>query len=748
MPAQTKEFFEFGPYRIEKTERLLMRGTQAVFLPPKAVELLLVLLESSGHVVTKEELMQRVWANTFVQEVNLSRNIFHLRKALEETDGAKFIETIPRRGYRFVAPVKQTYDDGVSVMAHERSSSRIVVQEEIEIDAPRRDVVTKDVGTGQTRPAWLAVVIAAPIVLLGLVLATGIWYSHRFARSAASAPPSFQAMQIRRLTDSGKVRCPALSPDGKMLAYVLNDNNVASIRMRNIETGSEIQVAKPTATSLDGLMFSPDGGHLFYQAGEQGRGMIYRIPVFGGSPSKVASDVPSHFDISPDGNQLAFIRHKAEKAEDVLTVCDVNGANERTIKARSGRYYYNTWGVAPAWSPDGKTLVASAGEYKSEEKKDDDRIQYYVAVRIADGAETSIQSPKWHAVDRVSWLADGTGLIVLVQEKPSAPFQIWRLEYPGGAAQRITNDLQNYIWMSLTADTTLMAVMQDAVFCNIFVGPSDNPTNARQLAFAPNSKDGFYGLTWTSDGRIVYAATEGERSNLWIMNADGSKPEQLTFDDEFSNTHPTITPDGRQVLFISDRNDDRQIWKINIDGSRLEQVTKGERVFWMSLSPDGRWLLVSKGSHPFLSGSLWKLPFADASGPAVKITDLAATKPVVSPDGNHVAFGFYDQEEKTKSPWKIGVLPMNGGGPLRKFDVAAFRQIVQWAPDSKGFIYIQNTINVSNVWLQPIDGRPAKQISDFKTERLVNLAWSPDGKQLALARGGYTNDAFLVSHFR
>jgi len=144
MNQQTRHFYEFGEYRIEKTDRLLTRRGEVVPLPPKAVDLLFVLLENNKHVVTKAELMELVWADSFVEEANLSRNVFLLRKAFGEGDtkSGKFIETIPRRGYRFTAEVAET--DGhetVEITAQERTRSHIVIEEEYEVEetVPRRD---------------------------------------------------------------------------------------------------------------------------------------------------------------------------------------------------------------------------------------------------------------------------------------------------------------------------------------------------------------------------------------------------------------------------------------------------------------------------------------------------------------------------------------------------------------------------------------------------------------------------------
>lgn len=108
---QGKQFYEFGPFRIEEHERLLRRGQEVVALPPKAAELLLALVERHGEAVRKEELLDVVWRGTFVEENSLAQNVYLLRKALGDHPGAHYIDTIPRRGYRFIAPVRTIRED-------------------------------------------------------------------------------------------------------------------------------------------------------------------------------------------------------------------------------------------------------------------------------------------------------------------------------------------------------------------------------------------------------------------------------------------------------------------------------------------------------------------------------------------------------------------------------------------------------------------------------------------------------------
>lgn len=113
MNKQTKHFYQFGSFRIDPAERLLLRNGENVRLTPKVFEVLLYLVENPGRVLDKDELMKEIWSETFVEEVNLAKNISVLRKALGEDGGAErqYIETIPKRGYRFSADVEQVWDE-------------------------------------------------------------------------------------------------------------------------------------------------------------------------------------------------------------------------------------------------------------------------------------------------------------------------------------------------------------------------------------------------------------------------------------------------------------------------------------------------------------------------------------------------------------------------------------------------------------------------------------------------------------
>ena len=176
MSMQGQHFYEFGPFRLDPSERLLLRANQPIQVPPKAFETLLLLVRNSGHVLTKEELMKALWPDTFVEENNLTQHISILRRALGETSGAQaYIETVPRLGYRFVEPVRAVpASDDREVVVQRRTRTRIVlhqqneeeiVQEEFEAEPVAAAPATRSLGKRFTTRTWIAVGGAAAAAL-------------------------------------------------------------------------------------------------------------------------------------------------------------------------------------------------------------------------------------------------------------------------------------------------------------------------------------------------------------------------------------------------------------------------------------------------------------------------------------------------------------------------------------------------------------------------------------------------------
>jgi Tol biopolymer transport system component len=171
------------------------------------------------------------------------------------------------------------------------------------------------------------------------------------------------------------------------------------------------------------------------------------------------------------------------------------------------------------------------------------------------------------------------------------------------------------------------------------------------------------------------------------------------------------------------------------------RLTSGEGEVSPRFSPDGRWVVYQGGYQT--GATIWRVPVD--GGDAIRLTETRAQKPDVSPDGKLIAYHTMDSQSAT-SPWIFGAMPFDGGPLIRKFTFgpSVGERIVRWVPGGWGLAYLDTAGGVSNIWVQPLDGGPPLQLSDFKAERIDSFDWSPDGRRLAVVRGTETSDVVLI----
>ncbi|MGB7924499.1 MAG: DPP IV N-terminal domain-containing protein [Pyrinomonadaceae bacterium] len=745
MSEQKEHFYEFGPFRIDAVKRRLFREDEPVPLKPKAFDTLLVLIEHSGKVVDKEDLMKRLWPDSFVEEANLSVNISTLRKALGESPQEhRYIVTVPGRGYGFVANVTERWDEEAELIVRQRTSAEIIIEEET--DAPDEAALAQGLifdASGRSasnlqrpaaklrlnrRSARLAL-LAALIVVAGLALA---FLAYRLNSRKHSTTP-FERVKLNRLTTTGKAINADISPDGKFVAFAVADAGQQSLWIRQVATTSNVQIMPPSEVGYIGLTFSRDGNYVYYVRSESaGPGILYRVPVLGGASIKLAEDVDTPVTLSPDGLRLAFMRGLPDHGETALMLTSADGGSERRLVSLKGNPNYFLAGKGPAWSPDGKRIAYAA-------KSIDDRGEYHylVEVEVESGEIRPIGSRRWQQMGRAAWLADGRALLITASyEDASLAQQIWRVSYPNGEAQKITNDLNDYRNVSLTADSKTLITIQSDQQANIWVAPE--PAEAdRAIRITSGNYDGLSGLAWTPGGKIIYTAQASGNQNLWVADQDGSNPKQLTT-GEGNNRLPSVAPDGRHVVFVSDRTGARHLWRMSIDGSQLTELTGGLDDDSPNFSPDGQWVVYR--SYTFGNPNLLRVPVG--GGSPVRLTDKISVKPAVSPVDGMIACFYRDP---ALSPNKLVLIPFAGGQPVKTLDLPFSTAILRWSTDGRALTYIKTRGGVSNIWRQPLDGGPPVQLTDFKSERIFWFDWSRDGQTLACARGVVTNDVVMIS---
>ena len=574
--------------------------------------------------------------------------------------------------------------------------------------------------------------MAGAALLVLAVIAVGLYYFIGQTQSKGKSGVPFQTTRITKLTSTGKSMGAVISPDGKYVAHFVIEAGQPSVWVRQVATSSNVQIVPPAEVSYTALTFSRDGNYIYYVRGPRGQSIrtLYQIPVLGGAAKQIVEDVDSGITFSPDGKRFAFIRGNLRDGETALMVANADGTEVQKLAARNQPNSF----LQPVWSPDGKVIACAGrnltGGFHME----------VVEVQVAGGAEKTITPQKWLAIGGLDWLPNGSGIIMsALEEKPtSGQLQIWQVSYPAGAARRITNDLNNYTGVSLSADSTAMVTVQAEANSNLWVAPNGDATRARQITSGSNSYDN--ALSWSPDGRIVYVTNTNGPPDVWIMDSDGKNQKQLTTDAGV-NIFASVSPDGRYIVFDSSRNSGSlntfYVWRMNIDGSNLKQLTQGGNEFFPVCSPDGKWVLFNPLND---SGkqSLWRVSID--GGDPVRLTDYISVRPVISPDGKFIACQYHD--DQPTSPVKIGIIPFEGGPPAKVLNTQA--GLYQWSSDGKTIIYTDTKGGVSNLWGQPIDGGPAKQLTSFTTDRIFAFDWSRDGKQLVCARGVQTTDVILI----
>ena len=566
-------------------------------------------------------------------------------------------------------------------------------------------------------------------LLFALVL-TGLFYTVYLVAESWRREP-FQTMRLSKLTYSGNVESfnAAISPDGKYLAYVVKDAGEEGLLIKQTATDSGLTIVPQGPNDVTGVAFSPDSNFVYYSMSENGgQSALYQAPAMGGPARKLIADVEKNVTFSPDGRTVAFTRGST-----YIMLADANdGSNIRQLaKAGDGHRYINL-----SWSPKGDVIAAV---YFSQNDSNDHLSQ----ITVADGRESEVASTPWLRLRGVSWLPDGSGIVVSGRDREIQASQLWEISYPGGKTRRITNDLSNYQGATLTRDGRSILSVQENYRSNLWTAPGNSVP--RQISSEMGRDEGMSGVGVASDGKTAYTVRVKGDQDIWIANADGSGNRQLTFNAK-ANFGPAFTPDGRRIVFISTRSGQLDLWRMDTDGSNVVQLTNdavqdGEPY----VSPDGSYVYYSVIDND-RKESVWRVSID--GGTPERLTNFGSRRPIVSPDGSMF---LCEAREAVNDPEPEFVLvPAAGGEAIRtlSFPSMSRSRNIRWSPDGKALIFIESKNRVDNLWMQPIDGGPARQLTNFESDRIFRFDVSRDGGAYSFARGSEDSDVVLVSDFR
>ncbi len=549
----------------------------------------------------------------------------------------------------------------------------------------------------------------------------------------------FASMRISRVMLRGPVSDAVIGPDGTHLAYVRKDDAGESIWLTDlVASGEQRQIASETGDH-SGLMFSPDGRYLYYRRTLTTEdGTLYRVALAGKpGASKVLDGIRGDVALSPDGQELAFVRLDPSRLETALMVAKADGGNRRKVAVCTRPDYFSRFGLA--WSFDKRWIVCFAGKGRSISS------QAYRAerVRVADGWRQPVSAKTWEWVQSVVWPAKTDSLLVNAGESVREDsYQIWKLSLKNGNYSRVTNDLNSYTRLSSTSDGKLLSAMQSERSASLWVQSAQKGAGARQIS--DGDIDGLESVAWLPDDRIVYTALTGDYRNLWVTDARGSNATQLTFGPN-DKSEVSATRDGRYLLYQSGA----KIWRVDANGYDARQLTGGAHDVHPTGSADGRYVIYvsfvgwspSIGSTP----SIWRVPIE--GGKAVQLIDQPLSYPRVSPDGKWIMCSYYPKGDPRFSTRQIAVISANGGA-LEVLDrPARVDADVSWTNDGRGITFSRALRGAGNIWQQGLDGGAPVQLTKFEKDEIFTYRRSMDGKWLAMVRGKQLSNVVLIRDF-
>ena len=569
--------------------------------------------------------------------------------------------------------------------------------------------------------------IASVALLLLAVGGYGI-----YSLLSRNGPTPFQNFAIKQITTTGRALQAAISPDGRYILSVQNDAGKQSMWLRNVPTASDTQIVAPAPVFYASLKFSPDGDFIYYRKAETNYGSafnLYRAPVLGGTPQRIAIDIDSDISFSPDGKRLVFFRDNDPDVGRVRLVSANRDGGDEKMLLDSSASTFSPFGNAPGWSPDGQRIAFS--------QIPADALGGIDVLDISSGKVTPLLRSTEQVMSQLLWLPDGRGLLVRYKDK-WARAQIGFVSFPEGKFHTVTKDTNNYLGLTASADGKTLAAVESKTTRRIYLlpGTGDQKSDPNPAVAQEQNIDSF---DWAPDNSLLLV----EHGNLVRMAADGSARATLVSDASAPLANASACANGRNLILAWSYRQGSfgtTVWRTDPDGSNPLQLNDGHEVPLANTeavcSPDGLWAYYSTAED-----KLMRTPLTGGNAEAVPRTEVQNGFVVdageLSRDGKLLVFLAWVDSAKAAEVviQKIALVDLASGQPTRFLD--ADRRVSgppRFTPDGKAIAYPIRENGVDNIWVQPLDGSAGHQITSFKSDRIDQFHWSPDGKTLGILR--------------
>ena len=537
-----------------------------------------------------------------------------------------------------------------------------------------------------------------------------------------------EAVSIENLTNNAHVSLARISPDGKYLLHVLDQNGLQSLLLRHLPTGSNTQVVTPAATRYSGLTFSPDGNYIYFvrrDDSEQAIASLYDAPMLGGTPRLLIKDVDSPIAFSPDGQRFAYLHQHGDSAVTDLKIARRDGTLERDLFHHKELL---TDSLTLSWSPDGKTIVIPIVQPTPHD------LGGFLAVDTASGETKQVAIAKDRIYKEPAWFPDGSALLVSAQTAATGFLrdQLGIVSYPGGDFRLLTTDTNGYIHPSISADGQSIAASQVQGKFEIAIAPAGSPEKLTPIKLPSNLPT--WGWDWTPDAQLLVV----QGPDIRIVNPAGG--DRVVFSEPRYPLDQVIScANGRYLVFRTlgrSGGAETNLWRVDSNGTNLTRLTFGLNERVPACSNDGKWLYyLDAADNHFLK----RIP--SEGGSPETIIKSPADPYALSPDDKTVAT--FEVREADHTVILVLYSLVDGKKSVFEFDQRGLPGLA-FLLSGKAVTYVVREKGVDNLWIQPLDGTPRRQLTHFTAERIAGYAFSKDGSQLGIKRGHSESDAVLL----
>jgi DNA-binding winged helix-turn-helix (wHTH) protein/Tol biopolymer transport system component len=709
--SHDKERVQFGVFEVDLRAGELRRNGSRVKLQEQPFQILTLLLDRPGEVITREELRSELWpADTFVDfDHSLNAAVRRLRDALgDAAENPRFIETVARRGYRFVAPV-----DGAR-------------------QEPARPAIR--------RRRW-------PIAIgIGMVLLAGVVIGFYAAKRISSS----QRVQERRLT-ANPAEVPVLnaviSPDGNYLAF----SDTTGFYLRQIDTGETHALSLPTGFKAEPKSWFPDSTHLVatVAAGLKNSYGIWEVSTMGGSPRKLA-DAGNSPAVSPDGRLITFTTESPSGQE--IWIMQADGQNRRKLVGEADT---GVGGFGPAtWAPDSQKIAYVRFKYSTGMKQSDSQIEI---ASVRDG-HTGIIVVDPNLGPALAWCGDGRLMYTLRERPPNQnDFNLWsarisdRTGHLMGAPVRITSEPGGIDRVSASFKGKRLALIRETLQRDVYVG--ELQANATKLSpplrLTLDERQDFP-YDWTPDSEAVFFTSD--RDGVYHIFRQGIEQAtaELVVGGNEDLIGPRLSPDRTWIIYLvmpklGETSPTVRMMRVPVNGGPPQLILQGLEInnqqcahlpsrlcLFSEITPGGEKIF----SFDPMTGSTKEI-----SVPKIADQEQLPYNWTLSSDGKILARAL-----EKDSTIRFFFLE---SGTEQTVTLPAWASVtsIDWAADSKS-VWGGACIN-TNKWAMlniDLNGRVRTMLKD---DNMV-IGWaipSPDGHRLALLKASGTSNVWMVEGF-